>query len=98
MGVWKSDHTVIAVKGMQLLSDLAGKKPLVISRAVAGSAYTTPSELENLTDITHQQLNMKFSDVAEKDKKTKYFYRSPNMQPLLHLRQNKKMTYLSVNA
>ena len=36
MGVWKSDHTVITAKGMQLLSDLAGKKPLVISRAVAG--------------------------------------------------------------
>ena len=33
MGVWKSDHTVITAKGMQLLSDLAGKKPLVISRA-----------------------------------------------------------------
>ena len=43
MGVWKSDHTVITAKGMQLLSDLAGKKPLVISRAVAGSDYTTPS-------------------------------------------------------
>lgn len=28
MGVWKSDHTVITAKGMQLLSDLAGKKPL----------------------------------------------------------------------
>ena len=27
MGVWKSDHTVITAKGMQLLSDLAGKKP-----------------------------------------------------------------------
>ena len=72
MGVWKSDHTVITAKGMQLLSDLAGKKPLVISRAVAGSDYTTPSELENLTDITHQQLNMKFSDFAEDDKGTAY--------------------------
>lgn len=72
MGVWKSDHTVITAKGMQLLSDLAGKKPLVISRAVAGSDYTTPSELENLTDITHQQLDMKFSDFAEDDKGTAY--------------------------
>ena len=34
MGVWKSEHTVITAKGMQLLSDLAGKKPLVISKAV----------------------------------------------------------------
>lgn len=68
MGVWKSDHTVITAKGMQLLSDLAGKKPLVISRAVAGSDYTTPSELENLTDITHQQLNMKFSDLPKMKK------------------------------
>lgn len=72
MGVWKSDHTVITAKGMQLLSDLAGKKPLVICRAAAGSDYTTPSELENLTDITHQQMNMKISDFAKDDKGTAY--------------------------
>ena len=72
MGVWKSDHTVITAKGMQLLSDLVGKKPLVICRAVAGSDYTTPSELENLTDITHQQMNMKISDFAKDDKGTAY--------------------------
>lgn len=72
MGVWKSDNTVITQNGMRLLSDLAGKKALHISRAVAGSDYTTPSELETMTDITHQQMEMKFSDFVEDDNGTAY--------------------------
>jgi hypothetical protein len=72
MGVWNSDRTVITKKGMQLLSDIAGKKALVLSKAVAGSDYTDPALLESMTDITHQQMDMKFSEFSRDENGTAY--------------------------
>lgn len=72
MGVWKSEDTVITQTGMQLLADIAGKKALVLGKVVAGSDYRTPSELETLTDITHQQMEMGFSDFGEDGNGTAY--------------------------
>ena len=57
MGVWNSINTVITNAGMNLLTDIAGKKALKLSRVVAGSDYTEPAELKAMTAISHQQMH-----------------------------------------
>lgn len=72
MGVWNSSSTVVTDAGMKLLSAIAGKKALTLSRAVAGSDFTTKTELEAMTDISHQKMNMNFSDFGRDDNGTAY--------------------------
>ena len=72
MGVWNSTNTKITDRGMQLLADITGVRALVLSKVVAGSDYTTPSELATLTDITHQRMEMNFSDFGRDENGTVY--------------------------
>lgn len=55
MGVWNSASTVITDNGMRLLADISGKKKLTLSRVVAGTDYTTPSELIKMTMISQDR-------------------------------------------
>lgn len=72
MGVWNSASTVITDNGMKLLADISGKKKLTLSRVVAGTDYTTPSELTKMTVISHIQMNMNFSEFGEDENGTAY--------------------------
>ncbi len=72
MGVWKSESTVITDAGMQLLADIAGKEPLRLSRAVAGTDYTTLSELAKKTDISHVAMDLNFSEIGKDENQTSF--------------------------
>lgn len=72
MGVWNSASTVITDVGMKLLADISGKKKLTLSKVVAGTDYTTPSELTKMTAISHIQMNMNFSEFGEDENGTAY--------------------------
>lgn len=72
MGVWKSESTVITDAGMQLLSEIAGKKALKIVRAVAGTDYTAPAELSAKTSISHTAMELGFSETGQDANKTAY--------------------------
>lgn len=72
MGVWNSTGTVITDVGMQLFAEISGKKPLTLSKVVAGTDYTTPSELTKKTGISHVQMNMNFSEFGEDENGTTY--------------------------
>lgn len=72
MGVWKSENTVITDAGMQLLAGIAGKGPLRLSRAVAGTDYTSPSELAKKTDISHVAMDLNFSEIGKDENSTAF--------------------------
>lgn len=72
MGVWKSENTVITDAGMQLLADIAGKGPLHLSRAVAGTDYTSPSELAEKTEISHVAMDLNFSEIGKDENRTAF--------------------------
>lgn len=72
MGVWKSESTVITDVGMQLLADIAGKEPLRLSRAVAGTDYTPPSELAQKTGISHVAMDLNFSEIGKDENRTAF--------------------------
>lgn len=72
MGVWNSTSTVITNAGMNLLTDIAGKKALKLSRVVAGSDYTEPAELKAMTAISHQQMDMSFSEFGKDENGTAF--------------------------
>ncbi len=72
MGVWKSESTVITDAGMQLLADIAGKEPLHLSRVVAGTDYTAPSELAKKTNISHVAMELNFSEIGKDENRTAF--------------------------
>lgn len=72
MGVWKSENTVITDAGMQLLADIAGEGPLHLSRAVAGTDYTSPSELAEKTEISHVAMDLNFSEIGKDENRTAF--------------------------
>ena len=72
MGVWNSTSTVITNAGMNLLTDIAGKKALKLSRVVAGSDYIEPAELKAMTAISHQQMDMSFSEFGKDENGTAF--------------------------
>lgn len=72
MGVWKSESTVITDVGMQLLADIAGKEPLRLSRAVAGTDYTSPSELAQKTEVSHVAMDLNFSEIGKDGNQTSF--------------------------
>lgn len=72
MGVWKSESTVITDAGMQLLAGIAGKGPLRLSRAVAGTDYTSPSELAKKTGISHVAMDLNFSEIGKDENSTAF--------------------------
>lgn len=64
MGVWKSEHTVVTDAGTRLLAAIAGKEPLRLSRAAAGTDYTSPAELAKKTEISHAAMDLHFSEIG----------------------------------
>ena len=72
MGVWKSEGTVITDAGMQLLADIAGKGPLRLSRAVAGTDYTPLPELAKKTGISHVAMDLNFSEIGKDENRTAF--------------------------
>lgn len=72
MGVWKSEGTVITDAGLDLLSEIAGKKALTFVRAVAGTDYTTPAELAAKTSISHAVMDLGISEAGKGADRTAY--------------------------